>query len=171
MPDSTTLLNLLLLAGACEKIGVNRSGESRYDGFAILNVDANDMSCFPDQRFDAVLCNAMLEHDRSFWKTLGEIRRVVRVGGLVVIGVPGCGRPPRPSRFRRLVARVPGLANDSGRWPMPHAAPTFPVHNFPGDYYRFREQALREVFFVGMRDVTIRTAMNPPRFIGAGTRI
>lgn len=160
-PDPTTLLNLPSLAGAREKIGINRSGESRCDGFVILKVDANDMSCFPDQRFDVVLCNAVLEHDPYFWKTLAEIRRVMRIGGLVVIGAPGYGHLPRHSRFRRLLARV---------WPAPHATLTFPVHNFPGDYYRFSEQAFREVLFAGMRNVTVRTVMNPPRLIGAGTR-
>jgi SAM-dependent methyltransferase len=161
-PDRTTLLNLPSLAGAREKIGIDISGESRCDGFVILKVDANDMSCFPDQRFDAVLCNAMLEHDRYFWKTLAEIRRVLRAGGVLVIGAPGYRYPPRPSRFRRLLAEV---------WAIPHATPTFPVHNFPGDYYRFSEQAFREVFFEGMREVTVQAVMNPPRFIGAGTRV
>jgi SAM-dependent methyltransferase len=166
MPEPMTLLNLPSLAGAREKIGINISGGSRCDGVAILKVDANDMSCFPDQHFDAVLCNAMLEHDRYFWKTLAEIRRVVRIGGLVVIGAPGYRRSPRPSRFRRLLAKV-----SAERWPIRRAAPTFPLHNFPGDYYRFSEQAFREVFFEGMCHVTIRTVMNPPRFIGAGTRV
>jgi len=32
---------------------------------------------------------------------------------------------------------------------------TFEVHNFPGDYYRFSEQAFRDVFFDAMIGVEI----------------
>jgi SAM-dependent methyltransferase len=170
-PEPTTLLNLPSLARAGEKIGINNAFESRCEGFAILKVDANDMRCFPDQRFDVVLCNAVLEHDRYFWKTLAEIRRVVKIGGLVAIGAPGYGDRLLPSRVRRLLTRLAGLAGNADRWSILHSTFTFPVHNFPADYYRFSEQAFREVFFAGLRDVTIRTVMNPPRFIGAGTRV
>jgi len=31
----------------------------------------------------------------------------------------------------------------------------FPVHEYPGDYYRFTEQAIREVLFEGFEDVAI----------------
>ena len=113
-PDDSTLLNLPSLAGAAEKIGINKTGSSRFRDFKILEADANDMACFPEQRFDVVLCNAVLEHDRFFWKTLAEIRRVVRVGGLVVIGTPGYRqlhfepKPPvaRPWRERERCAHA-----------------------------------------------------------------
>ena len=39
--------------------------------------------------FDAVVCNAMLEHDKHFWKTIEEIHRVSRPGAIIAIGVPG----------------------------------------------------------------------------------
>ena len=44
------------------------------------------------------------------------------------------------------------------------------VFDFPGDYYRFSEQAVREVFFEGMKEVEIRTVLVPPRIIGTGIR-
>ncbi len=50
------------------------------------------MECFCDARFDVVLCNAVIEHDRYFWKTIEEIKRVAKPGGLVVIGAPGYAR-------------------------------------------------------------------------------
>ena len=50
------------------------------------------------------------------------------------------------------------------------ATPTLVVHNYPGDYYRFSEQAMREVLLAGCRDVEIRVAMRPPRIIGFGRR-
>jgi hypothetical protein len=36
------------------------------------------------------------------------------------------------------------------------------------DYYRFSEQAVREVFFEGMERVRVRAMMTPPRLIGHG---
>ena len=47
------------------------------------------MTMFEAASFDLVLCNSMLEHDARFWLTLEEIRRVLRAGGLAIIGVPG----------------------------------------------------------------------------------
>ena len=170
-PDKFTLLNLPSLVGAKEKIGVNKSGASRFKDFDILKVDANDMTCFPDQHFDAVLCNAVLEHDRFFWKTLAEIRRVVRAGGLVVIGTPGYRQLPFEKTFRHLLAKLARLSGHSDGWPLQHSTLTLGVHNFPGDYYRFSEQTFREVFFEGMTGVEIHTVLVPPRIIGVGLRV
>lgn len=170
-PDDSTLLNLPSLTSASEKIGINRSGESRFKDFAILKVDANDMIFFPDQRFDVVLCNAVLEHDRFFWTTLAEIRRVARPGGLVVIGTPGYLDLPYQPKLRRLLSILSRLTRHPDGWPLQHSTLTLSVHNFPGDYYRFSEQAFREVFFEQMTDVVIRTVLVPPRIIGAGTRV
>ncbi len=169
-PDDSTLLNLPSLTGAAEKIGINKAGGSRFRDFTILEADANNMACFPDQRFDAVLCNAVLEHDRFFWKTLAEIRRVVRMGGLVVIGTPGYRQLPFEPKLRRWLARLSRFSGHPDGWPLQHSTLTLGVHNFPGDYYRFSEQTFREVFFEGMTDVVIRPVLVPPRIIGAGIR-
>jgi len=169
-PDDSTLLNLPSLAGAAEKIGINKTGGSRFKEFTILKADANDMICFPGQRFDAVLCNAVFEHDRFFWKTLAEIRRVVRTGGWVVIGTPGFRRLSFEPKLRRWLARLARFSGHPAGWPWQHSTLTLGVHNFPGDYYRFSEQTFREVFFEGMKDVVIRTVLVPPRIIGAGIR-
>ncbi len=156
-PDESTLLNLPALAGARERVGINKAGASRFKDLSILEVDANAMTCFPDRRFDVVLSNSVLEHDRFFWKTLVEIRRVTKPGGLIAIGVPGYAeQPPRGILF----------GGDALR----HSTLTLRVHNFSGDYYRFSEQALREVLFEGMKDVVIRTVLVPPRIIGLGIR-
>jgi SAM-dependent methyltransferase len=167
-PDDSTLLNLPSLAGAAEKTGINKTGGARFRDFTILEADANNMTCFPDQRFDVVLCNAVLEHDRYFWKTLAEIRRVVRVGGLVVIGTPGYRQLPFETKLRRWLARLSRFSGSPDGWSLQHSTLTLGVHNFPGDYYRFSEQTFREVFFEGMTDIVIRTVLVPPRIIGAG---
>jgi len=169
-PDDFTLLNLPSLSGAAKRIGINKAGESKFKNFAILAVDANDMSCFPNQHFDAVLCNAVLEHDRFFWKTLAEIRRVVRAGGLVAMGAPGFKQLPFEPKLRRWLARFSQFSKQPDGWPLQHSTLTLGVHNFPGDYYRFSEQTFREVFFEGMTDVVVSTVLVPPRIIGSGIR-
>ena len=44
---------------------------------------------------------------------------------------------------------------------------TYRVH-YKFDYYRFSEQAVREVIFEGMDRVRVRPMMTPPRLIGHG---
>lgn len=169
-PDDSSLLNLPALAAAREKIGINKTGASRHKDFSILEADANAMTCFPDRRFDAVLCNAVLEHDPFFWKTLAEIRRVTKSGGLVAIGVPGYRQLPFENTVRNWLAKIPCSKRRPDGWALQHSTLTLGVHNFPGDYYRFSEQAVGEVFFEGMKEVVIRTVLVPPRIIGVGLR-
>jgi SAM-dependent methyltransferase len=169
-PDDSTLLNLPALSGAAEKTGINKAGPSRHKDFSILEADANAMTCFPDRRFDVVLCNAVLEHDPFFWKTLAEIRRVTKPGGLVAIGTPGYAQLPLEKTLRHWLAKLPRPKQQPDGWALQHSTLTLGVHNFPGDYYRFSEQAFREVFFEGMREVVIRSVLVPPRIIGAGIR-
>lgn len=171
VPGDDTLLCLPALAGAEARVGINLDGPHHHRGAEIVRGDANDMACFADASFDTVLCNATLEHDPRFWLTLAEIRRVVRPGGLVVIGVPGYASLPSDTRLRRL-ARIPGLS----RWirvppeALRCSTLTLQVHNYPGDYYRFSPQAVREVFCAGLRDVEVQTLLVPPRIIGSGIR-
>jgi hypothetical protein len=51
---------------------------------------------------------------------------------------------------------------DQGR-----ATHTYRVH-YRFDYYRFSEQAVREVFFEGMTRVRVKPVMFPPRIFGHG---
>ena len=109
--------------------------------------NANHMDAFEDASFDLVLCNATLEHDMRFWLSLAEMQRVLEPGGLLVIGVPGF---------------VKDTEHDRDRW-----TPTYRVH-FHFDYYRFSEQAVREVFFEHMERVETSVVGMPPRIIGHG---
>jgi ubiquinone/menaquinone biosynthesis C-methylase UbiE len=115
------------------------------------------MDCFEDSRFDLVLCNATIEHDKFFWKTISEIRRVTKAGGHMVVGAPGY------TTFVR---------SQSARSPLNlliNATVTYRIHG-KGDYYRFSPQSFREVLLEGMKDVEIHTIMLPPRIIGVGTK-
>ena len=90
---------------------------------------------------------ATLEHDKRFWLSVGrdEARAQAR----------RAAHHQRP-RLRR------GPERDHGR-----ATHTYRVH-YRFDYYRFSEQAVREVFFEGMRRVRVKPVMFPPRIFGHG---
>lgn len=167
VPDGSTLLALPELSAAASRVGINLDGPGSFGGFEIVGGNANAMP-FADASFDLVLCNAMLEHDPRFWLTLTEIRRVLRVGGIAMIGVPGY---VRGSGMWAKLAGVTGRVLRSA-WIDGVAASTqvLQVHDFPGDYYRFSEQALREVLFEGFELLEQRAVMVPPRLIGVGRK-
>lgn len=172
MPSPTTLLTLPSLQHATEKIGINIEGPSSYGDIRILQANSNDMERFPAARFDTVLSNSTLEHDKFFWKTLAEIRRVTKPGGLVVLGAPGFARPTSEKWAKRVARNVPIAGRIIQRrfesWFA--STSTLHVHNFPGDYYRFSAQTFREVFFEGMTDFEVFSVLIPPRIIGAATK-
>lgn len=169
VPDGSTLLALPELAAADRRVGINLDGPSAFDGFEIVGGNANAMPEFADGSFDLVLCNAVLEHDPRFWLTQGEIRRVLRVGGIAMIGVPGY------VRGSSLAAKLAGVAARVVRsswldW-VAASTPVLHVHDYPGDYFRFSEQAVREVFLAGFEVLEQRAVMVPPRLIGVGRKL
>lgn len=169
-PRADTLLSLPSLAGASERLGLDLDGPHDWQGMRILAGNANRMAEFADGSFDAVLSNSMLEHDPRFWLTLGEIHRVLKPGGLVAIGVPGYGAMGEMP-LRRLIGLLrfcPGFA--TGADLLRASSATLGLHPAPGDYYRFSEQAVREVFLEGYRDAGVERVLKPPRFIGWGRK-
>lgn len=119
------------------------------DGITSVTGNGNDMrAVFEDESFDLVLCCSTLEHDKRFWLSVAEMKRVLAPGGLLVIGVPGFTK----------------RGDDEGRRTV-----TYRVH-FKFDYYRFSEQAVREVFFEDMERVEVEAVMTPPRIIGYGRK-
>ena len=89
MPSDSSLLCMNSLANAKEKVGINLMESCEYKDFKIHQGNANSMDIFEDEKFDVVLCNALIEHDKYFWKTIAEIKRVTKPGGLIVLGCPG----------------------------------------------------------------------------------
>ncbi len=163
-PDS--LLQLPALARASHRVGLNQQPQ----GPGILVGNANHMDMFADGQFQAVLCNATLEHDGQFWLTLQQIRRVTEPGGYIVVGVPGYGPMGTPGHFPALPGWLHRLLQ-ALPWPALHAStPTLGVHNFPGDYYRFSQQAVHEIFLAGLVHTRVQRVLNPPRFIGIGQK-
>lgn len=164
MPTADTLLCLPALAGATEKLGVNLDGPHDCADFHIQRGDAHHLD-LPAARFDTILCNSVLEHDPTFWRTLAELRRVARPGALVVLGVPAFGPAPR----RRVLTRLRRLPVVGPRIDATLAStPTLLPHHFPADYYRFSASAMREVLLAGLERVEVSELLRPPRAIGAG---
>jgi ubiquinone/menaquinone biosynthesis C-methylase UbiE len=166
-----SLLRLRSLREAREKIGINLRGPSSGRGFKIVKGDANCMDCFEDGRFDVVLCNAMLEHDKCFWKTMGEIRRVTKQGGLVVIGVPGFMHY-QVEKLKPFLRKVytEGVPREGWLHMFFTSTITYQVHT-RRDYYRFSERAVKEAILEGFENVETRVISTPPMIIGFGTKI
>ena len=170
-PES--LLTLKSLHQASPKIGINLDPPVEEPDYRIIQGNANDMHLFEDGYFSAVMCNSTLEHDRYFWKTLSEISRVTASGGLIVIGVPGYAEmgvstfAAGKSWLKRILTKVAQFTKSDI---LQAGSVTLGIHNYPGDYYRFSEQAVREVFLAGLEVIAIHRVMHPPRFIGVAKK-
>jgi ubiquinone/menaquinone biosynthesis C-methylase UbiE len=165
-PDDSSLLTMTSLQNAAEKVGINLDGPYSCKNFSIIKGNANAMSNFEKGRFDVVLCNSVFEHDKYFWMTLAEIKRVAKSGGLIVLGAPGYRVSKTERYFHGFFKRIPFLS----RFFPAHSTITLSMHDYPGDYYRFSPQAFKEVFFAGMKEVEIRVVLSPPRIIGWGIK-
>jgi hypothetical protein len=67
-----------------------------------------------------------------------------------------------------VIIGVPGYTKNRQRL-APRGTLTFAVH-YRFDYYRFSEQAMRDVFLEGMEDVHVFPMLQPPRIIGHGRK-
>lgn len=73
--------------------------------------DAHDLSQIADASFEVVLCTEVLEHLHTPERAIGEMRRLLKPGGLLLL----------TTRF------------------------IFPIHDAPGDYYRYTKYGLRHL--------------------------
>lgn len=59
------------------------------DGRSLAFIQGSALALpFPDASFDRVICSEVLEHIPDYRAVLGEIRRVLRPGGLLCVSVP-----------------------------------------------------------------------------------
>lgn len=55
---------------------------------SVLTLDISEGIPFPDQSYDAVFCIEVLEHVPNPFAAFGEIHRVLRDGGVLIVSVP-----------------------------------------------------------------------------------
>ncbi len=169
IPSEESLLNIKSFKNVKEKVGINLNGNHNYKDFNIIKGNANAMDNFKNQQFDTVLCNAVFEHDKFFWKTMSEIKRVTKPGGVIILGAPGYTESTINKIIRTYQNKIPVICKILKL--LLQFTSILPVHNTPGDYYRFSPQTFIEVFFDGTKDVQVYSVMFPPRIIGSGIKI
>lgn len=88
--------------GAAEYVGVDlQKGRNVTD---VMN--AHDLTGkFAENSFDLAVCFDTLEHDDQFWLTVAQMKKVLKVGGIMAIGVPGvlCPLHEWPGDFWRFM--------------------------------------------------------------------
>ncbi|MGB3298462.1 MAG: hypothetical protein WBA76_09345, partial [Phormidesmis sp.] len=88
---------------------------------------------------------SVMEHDKYFWRSISESYRTLSTGGLLIIGVPIYMDLPTDWKNTTLTFKRHGKAYDA-------------------DFYRFSEQAVREVLFEKLKihtSVLVRKYPNP----------
>ncbi len=143
-----SLLFLPSIPDYAKRYGIDQEGPYKVGSVFVINADANKLP-FRKKSFDLVLCNSVLEHDPKFWLTIMEMKRVLKKGGLLIIGVPGFSEDPK--YYIETASTI-----------------TLNYHRFPDDYYRFSVAAMTQVFFNGLINTQHCTIMRPPRIIGWG---
>lgn len=165
-PSKNTLLNRTIFKHSKYRVGINLIGYTHYREFKVIKCNAHDMKeTFDENTFDIVLCNMVLEHDPLFWKSLEEINRVIKKGGLFVLGVPAVISNVNKSKLTigTQVAKV-------NKNMLLNSTITYRVHNAPGDYWRFTEQAYKEVLMQGFEKIVCSSFLLPPLLLGSGIK-
>lgn len=108
---------------------------------------------FKDNEFDCVLSCSVFEHDKYFWKSLAEVKRVLKKGGLFVMGVPIFMTLKTDIFKTTLTYKRHGLS-------------------YNADFYRFSEQAVREVIFEGfeIKNLEIVRKYPNPYLVAGGVK-
>ncbi len=109
--------------------------KQKLAAYEIVEANINNLP-FKDEEFDCAMTCSTFEHDKYFWKSIAESRRVIKKGGLFVVGVPVYTE----------------LATD-----MMTSTLTYKVHGktYNMDFYRFSEQAVREVIMEGFEVINV----------------
>jgi len=81
-------------------------GTDMQDGPGVnVVVNGHDLSTNFGEEFDLVMCFDTLEHDDKFWLTIEEMKKVLRPGGYLLLGVPGryCPYHEHPHDYWRFM--------------------------------------------------------------------
>jgi SAM-dependent methyltransferase len=125
-------------------INIQREACGYWEHMRIYECNAHHIN-IGDCTEDVVLCCMMLEHDPEFWRTLSEVRRVLKPGGIFLLTVPTFLNPAN------LEATI-----------------CYRVHG--KDYYRFGLDAIADLLMDGFVDKHLFLYQNPPRALCYGTK-
>ena len=137
-----------------EYIGIDHREGDNVD----IALNGNDMSAhFEDESFDWVLCNSVMEHDLYFWLTTAEMKRVLKPGGILIVGMPSLGFSHHGVSDDILVN--PWIATN------PEGAGIY-------DYYRFTKAAYYRFFLKDYLEVEVLNVdrCGSPRLCAAGRK-
>ena len=93
--------------------GVRYQGIEIDPAYGAADVIVHDISRgipFPADSYDFVFCLEILEHLPNPFATLGEVRRVLRPGGVLVLSVPN------PYHFKEIIWNVFGIPDRQGHF-------------------------------------------------------
>ena len=134
-------------------------------GITFHRGNSNDMrSLFPDGMFNTVISNAVLEHDRYFWLSVAEMKRILAPGGILLLGVPGFLRVAKTK-----VESDDAEAEEAEAESKNPVARTVGIHS-PPDYWRFSPQAFKRVLLEGLELRSLNTYLDPPRIIAVAQK-
>ena len=140
---------------------VSRRGGPAREGVTARVADANDLGAhFADGSFGTVLWINGLAHDKRFWRTLDEIRRVLAPGGTLIVVAPGFSKSAGQTGINITGQKGNAIAD---------ATLTYKVHDAP-DYWRLSPQGLRDAVLDGFAVREVRVMMMPPRLFGVATK-
>ncbi|MBV8471877.1 MAG: hypothetical protein JO107_10335 [Hyphomicrobiales bacterium] len=133
-----------------------------YGNVAFHDCDPNDLSgVIADGSISTVLWNAALPHDQFFWRTLGEINRVLAPGGLLIVVAPDFSMAPAKNGIKTF--------GPKGR-AIPNVTITQAVHPRRADFWRISLQAMRKTILHGFDIREVREIMLPSRVVGVGVK-
>jgi len=119
VPSGSTVLDIGCREGGLREFlpaDVTYKGMDIAQEFARENIVIQDISLgvpFPDESFDFVFIIEVLEHVHDPWSALGEIRRVLRPAGKLVLSVPN------PYHFKEIIwntFRIPDRQGHIHSW-------------------------------------------------------
>jgi SAM-dependent methyltransferase len=140
-------------------VGLEAATES--NGVTFNRGNPNDMrDLFVNGRFSTVFWNGALAHDRYFWRSLEEIKRVLAPGGVLIVAAPGYSKK---AKFGLKVVGAKGS-------PIDNATVTPRVHLSRPDYWRVSPQAMKQTILEGFEVREVHISMLVPWVFGVGVK-